>query len=710
MLRATTSARPLPGRPRPQPGLSRRRAFALLMLIALVAAALGSRLVYLQVVNGPKLAGMALDQRLQAIVLPAPRGRILDRNGVVLVGNVVRYTLIAIPSQMKDAGLEAVAGKVAPILGLKAGAVLPQLQTSPYYVILAKHLTEEQAGKLKALNQTGLRLEQDPIRYYPQGTLAAPLLGIVGDEHKGLEGLELYYNAELSGKAGQLQAEFDPDREGTIAVSDASRMEPQPGHDVRLTIDSVLQAAVEHELDNITQQLAPQRSLILAMDVSSGEILAMGQRPTFDPSKWDTYKVEQRRNWAVTDTVSPGSIFKPLTASTALDSGAMSAGEPLNDFGSLPLPGFTITNWDGGHYGYGTLADAIRTSSNVGFAQVGQRIGGATFLKYLDRFGFTSGTGIDFPGEATAILPADRPVKTLDLSEMAFGQTLAVTPVQMLAALGAVANDGELVKPHLVREIRDSAGGLVQAKPPEQVRQVVKPEVSQAVRKMMEAVVTVGTGQAAQIPGFVVAGKTGTAQVAVNGHLLANKYLGDFVGMVPANKPKIMILVMIDRPANQDGYGGMIAAPVFAHIAPLVLRQVGLWSSTEILPGADLPTPKPVPVPNLVGQEVGKAFGAAHGAGLRLTVLGGGPAITSQEPAAGLPLLPGQRMTVKAQGDSGSSYVPDLLQTTVRQAVDTLGALGLKPDASGAGLVSRQDPAPGTKVAAGSTIHLWLTS
>lgn len=698
-----------------RPPLDRRRAFALLIIISLVATLLILRLVDLQVVQASLLRKEADAQRVQTLSLDAPRGRILDRGGTLLVGNVTRHTLIAIPSQMTDNGRDTkadVAKALSPILGTPAANILERFGDSPYYVIVRRQLTDEQTAAIEKLKLDGLRLEPDPVRYYPQGDLAANLLGVVGNEHHGLEGLELAYDDVLSGKPGVLQAEFDAGRRDAISVSPIRKTDPTPGNDLVLTIDSVIQKAVDDELDRVMKETAPKRALVMVLDVPTGEILAMGQKPAYDPNKWSQYTVADRRNWAVTDTVSPGSIFKPLTASAALDSHAIGINEQFYDGGSYKVPGFTITNWDGGGFGWGTVADAIRTSSNVGFAQIGLKLGTDRFYEYLRRFGFTDPTGIDFPGEASAILPPQAAVKPLDLADMAFGQTLSVTPVQMLAALGAVANDGVLMKPHLVREVRSPEGKLVQAMPPVQVRQAVSAETARSVRQMMEAVITRGTGQAAAIKGFSVAGKTGTAQVFKNGRL-QDTFLLDFVGMVPADKPKVMILVMVDQPTKGEALGGVVAAPVFHNLAPGILRQLGILAPTDILTPESLPAPKPVPVPKLVGATVAKAFADARSAGFHLVVQGNGPKVTAQDPAGG-DLLPGSSITVTADPGGGPPidgvYVPDLLQSSVRQAVDALAALGLKANPEGAGVVTRQEPQPGSVVPKGTAVHLWLAS
>ena len=698
-------------RPRPQRRavLDRGRAFTLLIFVMLVVGLLIVRLVDLQIIKGPGLRRDAIAQRRLEIDLPAPRGRILDRNGLVLVGNVTRHTLIAIPSQMKDP--PKVAAALSPVLGQPADDILVRFKESPYYVVVAHKLTDDKVAAVEKLKLTGLRLEPDPIRYYPQSGLAAPILGVVGDEHRGLEGLELYYDDVLRGRPGVLEAEFDPGRLEAISVSIGRKTEPEPGHDLVLTIDSVIQQAVDDELDRLQRDAAPKRSLVMVMDVSNGEVLAMAQRPDFDPTRWREFDVAQRRNWAVTDVVAPGSVFKPLTAAAALDSGAVGINEEFYDGGSYKVPGHTITNWDGSGFGYGTIADAIRTSSNVGFAQIGLKLGVDRFYEYLGRFNLVGPTGIDFPGEAAAILPRQESAKPLDLANMAFGQTLGVTPVQLLAALGTVANDGVLVRPHFVREERTADGHLVKVTPAVQMQRVGA-ETARSVRQMMETVVTRGTGQAAAIPGFAVAGKTGTAQIFEKGRLLDN-FLVDFVGMVPAAKPKIMILIMIDQPGKGEALGGKVAAPVFHNLAPGILRHLGILAPTDIL--ASTPAaPKAVKVPKLVGESAGKAFAAARAAGLYLTVSGSGPNVTAQEPAAGAELLPGARITARADGAMGATadsvYVPDLLRSTVRQAADALAGIGLKAETEGAGVVTRQEPRPGSLVPRSTPVHLWLGS
>lgn len=704
----------------PSVPVGRNRAFAVLAIFAMLTSAIIGRLFYLQVYEGKTWQQAALSQRLKVLPIEAPRGRILDRRGMVLVDNVTRRTLVAVPSQMgktkeqEAAGRERVAGLLAPVLGQSKDALLKRFAESEYWVVLQRRLPDDKANAVAALikknDLTGLLLQPEALRYYPEGKLAANLLGVVGDDHKGLEGLELYYDEELRGRDGSLTAEVDSRRTDTIGTAPWVRTDPAPGSDVVLTIDAVIQQHVENVLDKAMQTYAPKRALAMVMDVQTGELLAMGQRPTFDPNQWQTAPLDARRNWGISDVVSPGSIFKPITASMAIDSGHMSPTEEIIDNGRYPLPGHTITNWDGGGFGRGTIADAIRTSSNVGFAQIGLKTGKDTFYQYLSRFGLDTSTGIDFPGEGHAVLQDVGAVKPLDLAEMSFGQTLMVTPISMVGALGTVANDGARLRPHLVKQF--TRDGKVTPVAPVQVTQAVKPETAQTVRTMMEQVITKGTGGLAAIPGWTVAGKTGTAQEIINGRVSDTLFLCDFAGLVPQPKPRVAIVIMVDQPTKVANLGGIVAAPLFHDIAPFVLHQLGMYSPGENKdkPVETAPAVKPVPVPALVDKPVSDAFIQAAKAGLHLVVEGGGTKVTALAPGPGVAVLPGAILQAKADPPSGRDpglvYVPDLSATTVRQAADLLDQLGLRQVAIGSGILVKQHPAPGSAVPRGSEIRL----
>ncbi|MBI3998857.1 MAG: penicillin-binding protein 2 [Armatimonadetes bacterium] len=547
----------------------RLRVSALFVLLAVSMVGLGARLVSLHVVQASALEEMAERQQLGTLVLDPRRGRLLDRSGRPLAVNVDAPSVFAAPSKIADP--DAFAGLVAPVLGMPGGDLAARLPPDRHFVWLARKVAPDVAARLAAL-QLGEQLGfvTEARRVYPNGSLAAYVVGFAGIDNQGLAGAELAFDATLRGRRGLARVERDAMGRPRFETREVVR-EPTDGADVVLTIDEVVQHIAERELDRAVAETRAKWGTVLVMDLRTGEMLAMAAAPRFDPNAYRRVEPARWTNPALLRIVEPGSVFKIVLAAAALESGAVDPEEVFVNDGILKVGGHVIKEAHNRKYRRQTLGDIIRNSSNVGAAMVATRLGKERFYQAIRRFGFGEPTGIDLPGEAAGLVPPPAQWLGPGLQTIAFGQGVSATPLQMLAAAAALANDGVLVRPRILRAVRDPEGRAVRVTAPEVVRQVTPPAVARAVMGMMEGVVARGTGTQARIDGYRVAGKTGTAQKpSPTGGYQPDAYLSSFVGIVPSNHPQLAILVMLDEPQGAY-FGGAVAAPVFRSVAAPVL-------------------------------------------------------------------------------------------------------------------------------------------
>jgi len=550
--------------------LIRRRVTALTVAMSVVLGLLLLRLVEVQLVEGGRLQRMAQRQQVATIPLQPHRGRLLDRRGRPLAINIEVPSIYAVPSAIPDR--RAFAERTAPILGLSQDDVLRRLPSGRHFAWLARKVPSQVAERIQRLNlgdQIGIRMEDR--RTYPNGMLAAHLLGFTGIDSQGLAGIELAYDTTLRGKAGKALAEQDG--VGRVLVETQRVVElPQDGADLLLTIDQVIQHITERELDAALARTHARSGSVIIMDPRSGEILALAARPAFDPNTGPDARPELWLNRTVGGVYEPGSTFKVITAAAALDSGVVSPDEKFLCNGSLRVPGgHVIHEAINRKLGWLNLAGIIRQSCNVGAAQVATRLGKPLFYEYIRAFGFGALSGVDLPGELPGLVPPPSAWLGPGLQTIAFGQGISVTPLQLLTAATALTNDGMLVGPHLVRSRRDREGRTTAVVGAASTHRAVRPETARAVLEMMIGTVENGTGRLAAIEGYDVAGKTGTAQKpGAAGGYDPGRYIGSFLGIVPARDPALAALVILDEPLGVY-YGGEVAAPVFREIAAQVL-------------------------------------------------------------------------------------------------------------------------------------------
>ncbi|MBE3581853.1 MAG: stage V sporulation protein D, partial [Thermoanaerobacteraceae bacterium] len=528
----------------------------LVLIFLILSAGLGVilfRLAWLQLVRGKELQQKALENRLAPVPVPAQRGIIYDRNRRELAVNITADYIGAFPPEVRDSGRqEEVAHQLASILGLPVEDILEKLNRPTGFEYIARKVDFARAQKIRELKLPGIVVVPENRRYYPHGLLAAHVLGFAGVDNQGLEGLEAMYDKELSGIRGQIVREFDA-LGHEIPQATHRYVPPQDGHSLVLTIDQTIQFMAERELDQLmASPTSPRKASILLMDPQSGEILAMASRPAFDPNNFAAYPQETWGNPLVRDAYEPGSTFKIITAAAALEEGVVRTEEKFYDPGYIKVGPDTVRCWAWplGH-GSETFAEGVKNSCNPVFVSIALRLEEkkpGTFYDYIEAFGFGSPTGIDLTGEATGILIPREELKPINVATISMGQGIAVTPIQLATAVAAVANGGKLIRPYLVKEVLDSEGKVIWRQEPKVERQVISPGTAETLRKLLEGVVSEGTGRNAYIPGYRVAGKTGTAQKAGPGGYMEGRYVASFVGFAPADNPRVLALVVVDEP------------------------------------------------------------------------------------------------------------------------------------------------------------------
>ena len=671
---------------------------AFLVAVPLVLGALITRLFFIQVLWGHHLGAMALSTRTVTQDVSAVRGSIYDRNHNLLVGNEPADSIYADPEEVKNAGQEAAA--LAPYLGLPATVLDKELSTKAGFVWLVHDLPFTQADQVKKLNLPGVYFLPAQRRLYLQGNLAAQVLGFTGQGETGLTGLEKSYNTQLTGQPGSLQVQIGADGRPMLQTMHQLR-QPVAGDSLVLTIDENIQFMVEQELDQIVQAYHPDSAAIIVMNPKTGGILAMGSRPTFDPSNWQAYPESV---WdgdpAVLNAIEPGSVFKIVTAAAALEEGVSTPGTRYSYPGYITVQGRRINDWNYAVDNNQTLSWAFANSYNPVFARLALDLGAKRFYRYIDGFGFGQPTDIDLPGEAWGIVKPESRATPLDLATMAIGQGISVTPLQMITAASAVANGGYLMQPRLVRAVVD--GSTVQEIKPLVVRQVISSATAAQVMDMMRQVATIGTGTAADIPGYSVAGKTGTAQIPGPGGYQAGKYVSSFLGFTPASRPAIGILVVIDDPKGGQYYGGEVAGPYFADLGGKILHYLDVPYDQPLPPQpANSPAPPPAAPapPDLVGYPVTYARQILAQWGINSSVAGDGPLVTGEHQGTTVILDTGP-----LPGPGQAVTVPDLSGLGIKLAGDVLESLGLHLRVQGGGLASGQTPPAGSKVPPGTTV------
>ena len=628
-----------------------RRVLFLLLIIVLGSVLLTARLAYVQLYQNEFFQTKAVEQRLQKIPLEGLRGSIYDRNGIPLALSINANTVYAIPAEVENPA--DTARVLAQLLELEEEFIMARLRKRSAVEWLKKKVSDELAWQIAALDLPGIGVVPTSTRVYPYGSIAPQVLGFVGIDNQGLEGLELYYDEYLRGKPGA--AVYERDAYGRAIEGGIRGYLPgEKGADLYLTIDYFVQRMAEEEVRRATLETGSRLGLIVVTDPRTGEILANAIYPTYDIEDVLSYPVDRRRNIAVTDTYEPGSTFKAVTAALALDAGVATLHTGFFDPGYIRVSGWTIRCWNRGGHGPQSFAQTMQNSCNPFYCKLALDLGPERYYDGLTSFNLGYPMGVDFPGERGGTLrpPSDK-VPLVTWANIGFGQGLAITPLQLIAGFGAIANDGIYSVPHYVREIV-TEGGSFPPDIPDQ-RQIISKESANTTAYVLRTAISQGTGKHAEVPGYLVAGKTGTAQLVEQGRYSHSKMVTSFAGFAPYDDPQMAGLLVLWEPQGAF-YGGVIASPVFSRLASKVLPYLGVERRVEVRGEV-----RQVVVPDVGGLAVSEAQALLQRAGCEVEIVGDGSRIIGQVPAAEAKVSAGTLVYIYTDVDylPASSEIPN---------------------------------------------------
>ena len=722
------------------------RSFVLMILMGVVMfVLLFFRLFDLQITRHEELQGKAVNQQTRRTVVTANRGTIYDAGGNILAISSSAETIILSPLEIDNAvndtedpvswTKESLAAGLAEILGKDASAIRKRMDNvKSQYEVIQLRADEDTAAKVRSYVDenkiAGVHLVADTKRYYPYGSLAAQVIGFVGDENTGLYGLEAYYEKELEGQSGLVISSKDQ-AENDMLYTYEQYFAAKNGSDLTLTLDTTIQYYLEKGIESMVDKFSAANGASgIVMDAKTGGILAMASYPNYDLNDFLTVsdqtlqeRIErgestvadmqllQWRNKALNDTYEPGSTFKILTLSAALEEGVVDKTTTVNCGGSVSIAGYTIHCSNKNGHGLQTLVQSVGNSCNPAFINYGLRIGSEKFYEYMRSFGLMNTTGIDLGGEAVGVFAADSSFTQLDLACYAFGQNFTVTPLALIAAQAACVNGGYLHTPYLVERIADSDGNVTYRHDNTPVRQVISEQTSATVRECLEYVVASGTGKNGQVAGYRIGGKTGTADKGQTGDVVVS-----FLCFAPADDPQVIMLITMDTPSRATGTyvsGGNMVAPTASTVMAEILPYLGVepsYSAEELL-GMD------TTVPNVIGMSVEEAKAKLKDRALSYKIVGDGETITDQTPAGGA-IIPGKSSVILYVGEEKSTdkcVVPHLIGKTPSEANTTATAAGLLIRFSGTTgsesssvRVLSQSIDEGTEVEAGTVITVQL--
>ena len=744
----------------------RRTLFLLSVCGAAAFVVLAARLYQLQIVRHDELESRAIAQQVRETTVSAPRGTIYDCKGEVLAMSAGVDTIYLSPAEIEQYGedAEAIAEGLSDILGLDYETVYAKTQNSgSWYEVVARKVEEDVATQVREFKEeggyNGIKLEADTKRYYPNGSLAAHVIGFVGTDNTGLGGIEAKYDKALSGTNGFIMRSTTAAGTDLLYTSWEDYFDAVPGSDVELTIDATIQYYVEKHLAQAVEYYDIQNgAAAICMDVDTGAILSMASLGNFDLNNYQAISDEamaeidasaqseaeraeliaaaqqlQWRNKAISDTYEPGSTFKIITLAMALEEGVVDMNSTFYCGGSVSVQGRNtpVKCWKSGGHGSQTLTQAVQHSCNVAFVNIGRLIGEERFYDYAEAFGFfertgdssvqlTGRTGIDIGGESGSIWWSEdvfcNPENLSQLAAASFGQTFNITPLQLVTAVSACVNGGYLMQPHLVNSVTGPDGSVTEYEPVE-IRQVISEETSAKVREILEQVVgdsVEGTGRNAYVAGYRIGGKTGTSTKTTQEIAGTKEYIVSFIGVAPADDPQIALLVLLDNPSSESGIyvsGGQMAAPVVGKMMADILPYLGVepeYSDSEL-------QTMDRAVPDVTGLSMAEAQSKLSEAGLGFRVIGSGGSVTSQLPAANSVIASGSEVLLYADAaPTGGGSVPNLTGMTYSEAIRALAGMGMfvGSDSSvtdaDSQIVSGQDVRAGTQAGAGTVVTVTL--
>lgn len=535
------------------------------------------RIFYIEVFSQSRLDELANSLWSRNLPILADRGKITDRNGVVLADNITTTSLVVVPVQIENK--EEVAKNLASILNTDYLNIYSHLTKHTSIERIhpeGRRLSYDVAEKIRVLNYDGVYLLKESKRYYPYKEMLSHVIGYVGIDNQGLSGIELLYDKYLKGTDGGIK--YYSDGKGLRLNMSEVYDKPVSGNNIALTIDVRVQEAIERELDNVVTKYNPENALIMVMNPNTGEIIAMSSRPNFDPNNYQSYDIEAiNRNLPIWMSYEPGSTFKIITLASAINEGKVNLfTDTYYDGGSISVENAKIKCWKAGGHGAETFLNVVENSCNPGFVVLGQRLGTELLYDYLNKFGFGEKTGIDLNGEAKGIMFSLDKMGPVETATTSFGQGISVTPIQQIRGVSAAVNGGNLYTPYIVRSISESeTNEMIVLNKPKLVRQVISEETSNLVRYALESVVANGTGKNAYIENYRVGGKTGTAQKVSNGRYMVGNYILSFIGIFPADKPDYVVYVAVNNPKGVTQYGGTVAAPIAKNVLLSLIDIMG---------------------------------------------------------------------------------------------------------------------------------------
>lgn len=697
----------------------KKRLLIVVSFIAIAFVLIIGRLVGLQVVDAEDLQLKALKQQTRDTSITASRGRILDADGVVLAQSGTVYKVLAWPQVIPDSEVNRIASELANVLGLEKETLLKKITTKAKNgkavkeVVIARQVERETVDAIKSLKLgNGVVTAVDTKRYYPYGSLLSQIIGFTNIDSDGQSGLELTYNKYLAGENGRMITEADRDGK-SLPYGIQEYLAQKDGCDLVLTTKTTVQSFLEKNLEEALKVNNASNAQGIIMNCKTGEIIAMSTKPDYDlnnPPRSDLELLSAlSRNRIVADAYEPGSTFKIITLSAALDSNTISDGFTANCPGYRMVSGQRIKCWKAGGHGHQSLTECAENSCNCAFMDMALALGTEELYNYIYAFGFGATTGSGLVGESSGIVIHEKYIRDINLARIGFGQSVAVTPIQLASAVSAAVNGGTLYKPTIVKQVISSDGAVVIDNKPEAVRQVVSGETSAKVRKILESVVENGSGRNAQIPGYRVGGKTGTAQKYDDTGVAAGKLIASFIGFAPADDPQFVVLILVDEPKVGSIFGSTVAAPFVKNVLEETLRYYGYLES-----GHD----ELVTVPDLTGLTTKQAAEALQELGIE-AVYQENDEVTAQVPSAGTKVLKGTSVLLYTANtdivpedddmDTEKVKVPDLSGMTRLEAYDALKAVGLIMEIEGTysgGYVRVQSIEKGTMVRVGTVIKV----
>lgn len=716
-----------------------RTFFVLIVLVIIGFGMIIASLVRLQLIEGDSLHTRAVDNQMQNTSLNAQRGTIYDCNMKPLAQSATVWMVVLEPAFITDTNRDTIAEGLSKILNMDKAEILKRTTKKSYYDVLKRKVETDVKNEVVKFMadkkiKSGVRLIEDYKRYYPYGAFAASVLGFTGTDNQGLAGVEAQYDSYLTGTPGKLVTAKNAI--GTdMPFQFEQKVEAQNGNNLVLTIDEVVQHFLEKNLEEgLIANKVGNRATSIVMNVKTGAILGMAVKGDFDPNnpfavadpvesakingmpdgeaKTAAIKAAQEKQWrnkAVSDTYYPGSVFKMITGSAAMEEGLVTENTGFNCPPYLSIGGRNIHDWKSGGFGHLTFAQGICNSSNVVFMQVGQLLGPQRFFKYFSAFGFTAKTGIDLPGESRSIYYTAEQLNPVELATESFGQNFSITPIQMITAVAAVANGGYLVQPHVVSQIVSDEGNIIKSADTAPKRQVISQETSKRIAKILQENATTGTAKNGYLPGYRVGGKTGTSQkIDVFVKTGTMQYIASYCGFSPADDPQYAMLVFFDEPHGSSYYGAAVAGPVFAKTMEEILPYLGVERKYTDAEMAKLD----VKTPDVIGKTIADAKAELGKAKLTPKVYGSGTKVISQipEPTKSIPQNGTVVLFTDNSGANKTVTVPKLVGLSLSAANKEAANAGINISITGAALTSSnpvsnsQSIPEGTKVAPGTVV------